>query len=77
MGFNSGFKGLNKEIILRCKFTKSIENKKVKIIFIALTLLTETCVNVEKYSGHSEVVVGLMAEVCKCQTDTDSTGSNG
>jgi hypothetical protein len=40
-------------------------------------LLTKARVNVEKYGGHSEVVVGLMAEVCKCQTDTKSTGNNG
>jgi len=40
-------------------------------------LLTETCVNVEQYDGHREVLVPLMAAVCKCQTGTDSTGSNG
>jgi hypothetical protein len=40
-------------------------------------LLTETCVNVEQYGGHSEVVVGLMAEVCKCQTDTKCTRCKG
>jgi hypothetical protein len=45
--------------------------------FINLTLLTETCVNVEQYGGHSVVLVPLMAVVRKCQTDTDSTGSNG
>ena len=56
---------------------KSIENKKVKIIFIALTLLTETCVNVEQYGRHRETLVPLMAIGCKCQTDTDSTGSDG
>jgi len=57
--------------------TKIIETKKVKIRFIALTLLTETCVNVEQYGGHRVFLVPLMAAVCKCQTDTDSTGSNG
>jgi len=40
-------------------------------------LVTETCVNVEQYGGHSEVVVGLMAEVCKCHTDTKGTSGNG
>jgi len=34
-------------------------------------------VNVEQYGGHSEVVVGLTAEVCKCQTDTKGTCGNG
>ena len=77
MGFNSGFKGLNREIILRCRFTKSIETKKVKIRFIALTLLAETCVNVEQYGGPSETLVPLMAVVCKCQADTSCTGDNG
>ena len=47
------------------------------MIFFSLTLLTETSVNAEQYGGQSEVLVSLMAEVCKCQTDTDSTGSNG
>jgi len=40
-------------------------------------LLTETCVNVEQYGGNSEVVVGLIAVVYKCQADTNSTGNNG
>jgi hypothetical protein len=44
--------------------------------FVALTLLTETRVNVEQYGGHSEVLVPLMAVVYKCQTDTKSTGGN-
>ena len=44
---------------------------------IVLTLLTETCMNVEQYGGHSEALILLMAVVCKCQTDTDSTGGNG
>jgi len=39
-------------------------------------LLTETCVNVEQYGRHSEVLVPVIAVVCKCQTDTDSTGGN-
>jgi len=39
--------------------------------------MTETCVNVEQYGGQSEVLVPLMAAVCKCQTDTKNTGSNG
>jgi len=34
-------------------------------------------VNVEQYVGHSEVLVPLMAVVCKCQTDTYSTGGDG
>ena len=44
--------------------------------FIFLTLLTETCVNVEEYGGHSEGLVPLMAVVYKCQADTKSTGDN-
>jgi len=47
------------------------------MLFLALTLLTETRVNVEQYGGHREVLVLLMAAVCKYQRDTDSTGSNG
>jgi hypothetical protein len=43
---------------------------------MGLTLLTETRVNVEQYGGNSEVLVPLMAVVCKCQTDTNSTGGN-
>jgi hypothetical protein len=34
-------------------------------------------VNIEQYGGHSEVLVAVMAAVCKCQADCDSTGSNG
>jgi len=34
-------------------------------------------VNVEQYGGQSEVLVPVMAVVCKCQTDTKSTGGNG
>jgi hypothetical protein len=45
--------------------------------FIALTLLTETRVCVEHCGGHSEVLVPLLAVVCKCQTDTDKTDGNG
>jgi hypothetical protein len=56
---------------------KIVEPKKVKIRFIAPTLSTETCVNVEQYGGKREVLVPLMAAVCKCETDTDSTGGNG
>ena len=33
--------------------------------------------NVEQYGGQRDFLVPLMAVVCKCQTDTDSTGSNG
>ena len=44
--------------------------------FIALTLLTETRLNVEQYGGQREVLVPLMAVVCKCQTNTDNTGGN-
>jgi len=40
-------------------------------------LPTETCVNVEQYDGHSETLVPPIAVVCKCQTDTNSTGGNG
>jgi hypothetical protein len=39
-------------------------------------LLTETRVNIEKYGGHGEILVPMMAAVCKCQADTNSTGSN-
>jgi len=42
-----------------------------------LTLLTETRVNVEQYGGHRQVLLPLMAVVCKCQADTYSTGGNG
>ena len=41
---------------------------------MGLNLLTETCVNVEQYGGHREVLFPLMAIVCKCQADTNSTG---
>jgi hypothetical protein len=44
---------------------------------IALTLLTETCVNVEEYGGHSEGLVPLMAVVYKCEADAKYTGDNG
>ena len=44
--------------------------------FIALTLLTETRLNIEQYGGQREVLVPLMAVVCKCQTNTDNTGGN-
>ena len=43
---------------------KTIGSKKINIRFMVLTLLTETCVNVEEYGGHSEAVVPLMAVVC-------------
>ena len=45
--------------------------------FIALNLLTETCVNVEKYGGQTEFLAPLTAVVYKCQADTDSTDGNG
>ena len=45
--------------------------------YVCLTLLTEARVNFEQYGGHIEVFVPLMAVVCKCQTDTNSTGGNG
>jgi len=40
-------------------------------------LLTEERVYVEEYGGQREVLVPLMAVVCKCQTDTKNTSSNG
>jgi len=40
-------------------------------------LLTETCVNVEEYGGHREVLVPLVAVICKCQADTYSASGNG
>jgi hypothetical protein len=40
-------------------------------------LQTETCVNVKQYGRNSEVMVLLMALVCKSKTDADSTGGNG
>jgi len=40
-------------------------------------LLTDTRVNVEQYGGQREVLVLVMAIILKCQTDTNSTGSNG
>jgi len=39
-------------------------------------LPTETCVNVEQYGGHSEVLLPVMAVICKCQTDSKSTDGN-
>jgi hypothetical protein len=47
------------------------------MISIALTLPAETCVNIEKIGGNSEVLVPFMSVVCNCQTDTKGTGSNG
>jgi hypothetical protein len=44
--------------------------------FMALTLLTETRLNVEEYGGHSKALLSLTAVDCKCQTDTEKTGSN-
>jgi hypothetical protein len=55
---------------------ESIEYEKIKR-FIALTLLTETSVNIEEYGGHSEFLVSLTAVVYKCQTDNDSTDGKG
>ena len=52
-------------------------NKNCKTRFIGLTLMTETRVNVEEYGGHGEALVSLMAVVCKCQTNTKSTGGSG
>jgi len=34
-------------------------------------------VNVEQYGGHRQVLLPLMAVVCKCQADTYNTGGNG
>jgi len=34
-------------------------------------------VNVEQYGGVSEVLVPVMAVVCKCQTGTKGTDGNG
>jgi len=42
-----------------------------------MTLKTETCLNVEKYGGQREFLFPAMAVVCKCQTDSKNTGSNG
>ena len=39
-------------------------------------MLKETCVNVKQYGRKSEVMVLLVALVCKSQTDADSTGGN-
>ena len=44
--------------------------------YVGLHLLTETCVNIEQYGGHSKVLVPLIAVVYKCQTHTTSTGGN-
>lgn len=43
---------------------------------MALTLLTETRVNVEEYVGHSKILLPVMNVDCKCQTDTENTGGN-
>jgi hypothetical protein len=56
---------------------KSIQTKKLKIIFFPLALLTETSVNAEHYGGQSEVLVVLTAVFCKCQADTHNTDGNG
>jgi hypothetical protein len=73
-------------IIFKCKLTGNLNYERgLKICdprwwytkFVNLTLLTETCVNVEQYRGHGEVVVGLIADVCKCQRDTKGTCGNG
>jgi len=42
-----------------------------------LTLLAQTSKHAEKYGGQSEALFPLMAVVCKCQTDTENTDSNG
>jgi hypothetical protein len=44
---------------------------------IGLTFLTKTRVNMEQNGGHIKVLVPLMTVVCKCQTNTQSTGGNG
>jgi hypothetical protein len=44
--------------------------------FIALTLLTETRLNVEDYGRHSKALLPLMVVDCKCKADTENTGSN-
>jgi hypothetical protein len=59
------------------KAKKVCRNKNIKPRDLCLTLLTDTCVNVEQYGGQREALGPLMAVVCKCQTDTDRTGSNG
>jgi len=43
---------------------------------MGLTLLRETWENVEQYGGHREVLFPFIAVVCKCQTDTYSTGGD-
>jgi hypothetical protein len=56
---------------------KAYRSKNIKPRDLCLTLLTDTCVNAEQYGGQREALGPLMAVVCKCETDTDSTGSNG
>ena len=53
-----------------------IRNCKTKR-FINLTLLTETCMNVEEYGGRGEALIPLVAVVYKYQTNTKSAGGNG
>jgi hypothetical protein len=40
-------------------------------------LLEQTSKHVEKFGGHSKALDPIMAVVCKCQTDTENTDSNG
>jgi hypothetical protein len=52
------------------------KRRRLKICYIALTLLAETCVNIQQNGGNGEVLVPLMSVVCNCQTDTKSTERN-
>jgi hypothetical protein len=40
-------------------------------------LLAQTAKHVEEYGGQSDALVPLLDIVCKCQTDTKDTNSNG
>ena len=63
-----------------CLMVKTIKYRKQEdktTAIIALTLLTETRLNVEEYGRHSKALLLLMAADRKCQTDTENTGSNG
>ena len=68
---------INRLNLFKMEGYKNIGSKMVIKKFIALTLPTETCVNVEQYGGHSETLVPLISADGKCQTDTESTGGNG
>jgi hypothetical protein len=45
------------------KVTKYSNQEDKTTLLISLTLLTETCVNVEQYGGQSEVLIHLIAVV--------------